>query len=287
MICTNGVNRQEQLNALVSSLLEQAECQLDLVFLAERGADLAALCLGEGVGHAAADDDGVALVDQVFDNADLVGNLSAAQDCNERTSRIAQGLAHDRDFLLDQETAYSRQVICDACGGSVCTVCGAECVVDVNVSHVSHSLCKRSVVLGLALFKANILKQNDLARLNLSGQLLSILAYNVLCQLDFLAKQLAQALSNRSQRILHVYFALRTAEVRAQDYSSVVIQQVVNGLQRSTDALVVGDVAVLVLRYVKIAAGNYLLAGYVDILNALLVILHKYPSPLRCIIKLR
>ena len=154
-------------------------------------------------------------------------------------------------------------------------MCGAECVVDVNVSHVSHSLCQRSVVLGLALFKANILKQNDLARLNLSGQLLSVLAYNVLCQLDFLAKQLAQALSDRSQRILHVYFALRTAEVRAQDYSSVVIQQVVNGLQRSTDALVVGDVAVLVLRYVKIAAGNYLLAGYVDILNALLVIPHK------------
>ena len=217
MICTNGINRQEQLNALVSSLLEQAECQLDLVFLAERGADLAALCLGEGVGHAAADDDGVALVDQVLDNADLVGNLSAAQDCNERTSRVAQSLAHDGDFLLDQEAAYSRQVICDACGGSVCTVCGAECVVDVNVSHVSHSLCQRSVVLGLALFKANILKQNDLARLNLSGQLLSVLAYNVLCQLDFLAKQLAQALSDRSQRILHVYFALRTAEVRAQD----------------------------------------------------------------------
>ena len=48
---------------------------------------LAALCLGEGVGHAAADDDGVALIDQVLDNADLVGNLSAAQDCNERTSR--------------------------------------------------------------------------------------------------------------------------------------------------------------------------------------------------------
>lgn len=78
----------------------------------------------------------------------------------------------------------------------MCTVCGAECVVDVNVSHVSHSLCQRSVVLGLALFKANILKQNDLARLNLSGQLLSVLAYNVLCQLDFLAKQLAQALSD-------------------------------------------------------------------------------------------
>ena len=63
--------------------------------------------------------------------------------------------------------------------------------------------------------------------------------------------------------------------MRAQDDCCVVAQQVVDGLERCADALVVGNVAVLVLRNVEVAANDNLLAGNVDILDALLVVLHS------------
>ena len=275
VVAADRVNRQKQLDALVLCLLDQAEREVHLVLFAQRGADRAALRLGEGVGHAAADDDGVALVDQVVDDVDLVGNLRAAQDGNERTGRVGKRLAHDGDFLLDQEAADSRQVVGNAGSRGMRAVRGAECIVDKDVRHVGKRLGQRGIVLGLALLETHVLEQDRLARLYLSGKLLRVLADNVLGQLDFLAEQLAQALCNRRERILHVDFALRTAEVRAEDHSGVVVQQVLDGLERRTDALVVGDVAVLVLRHIEVAAGNDLLAGYVDVLNAFLIVLHK------------
>ena len=154
-------------------------------------------------------------------------------------------------------------------------MCGAERVVDKDIRHVGKRLGQRGIVLGLALLKTHVLEQDRLARLNLSGELLRILADNVLRQLDFLAEQLAQALCNRRERILHVNLALRTAEVRAKDNCCIVIQQVFDRFERSADALVVGDVAVLILRHIEVAAGNNLLPRYVDIFNALLVVLHK------------
>ena len=151
----------------------------------------------------------------------------------------------------------------------------AERVVDEDVRHIGKRLGQRGIVLGLALLKADVLEQDRLAGLDLGSQALCILADNVLRQLDFLAEQLAQALSNRRKRVLHVNLALRTAEVRAKDNCCIVIQQVLDGLERRADALVVGDIAVFILRHVEVAADDNLLARHVDIFNALLVVLHK------------
>ena len=275
VVAADRVNRQKQLDALVLCLLDKAQSEIELILLAQRGADRAALRLGEGVGHAAADDNGVALVDQVVDHVDLVGNLRAAQNGNERTGRVGKRLAHDGDLLLDQEAADGRQVVGNAGGGGMRAVRGAERVVDKDVRHVGKRLGQRGIVLSLALLETHVLEQDRLARLYLSGELLRVLADNVLRELDLLAEQLGQALRDRRERILHVNLALRTAEVRAKDHSGIVVQQVLDGLERRADALVVGDVAVLVLRHVKVAAGNDLLAGYINILNAFFVVLHK------------
>src|SRR5699024_356664 len=121
----------------------------------------------------------------------------------------------DGDLLLDQEAADSRQVVGNAGGGGMRAVRSAERVVDKDVRHVGKRLGQRGIVLGLALLETHVLEQDRLARLYLRGELLRILSDNVLRQLDFLAEQLGQALRNRRERILHVHFALRTAEVRA------------------------------------------------------------------------
>ena len=61
------------LTPLACGLLHHLLGVVHPVGLQQGVADLAALGLGEGVGHAAADDDGVGDLQQVVDDADLVG----------------------------------------------------------------------------------------------------------------------------------------------------------------------------------------------------------------------
>ena len=69
--------------------------------------------------------------------------------------------------------------------------------------------------------------------------------------------------------------------MRAKDNSRVVVQQVLDRLQGRTDTLVIGDIAVFVLRDVEIAANDDLFAIYVDVFDTLFVVLHKIYLSLR------
>lgn len=46
--------------------------------------------LHKRVSHTAADDEGIYLIDEVIDNANLIGDLSAAENGNKRTLRIGK-----------------------------------------------------------------------------------------------------------------------------------------------------------------------------------------------------
>ena len=73
----------------VCASCEQLFGEIELVFLDQRFADLVPLRLQEGVRHAAADDERVDLVQQVLDDADLVADLGAAEDGDERLGRAS------------------------------------------------------------------------------------------------------------------------------------------------------------------------------------------------------
>ena len=78
------VDRQQQIHALGLRLGERFLRHVDLVFFNERFAGRDAQRALEGVGHAANDDQGVDLVEQILDHVDLAGDLRAANDGDER-----------------------------------------------------------------------------------------------------------------------------------------------------------------------------------------------------------
>src|SRR5699024_4722744 len=98
----SGINGQQQLYALLLGLLHHVLAVVDLLVVHQAGANLVALGSQEGVGHAAADDQGVHLLQQVADHVQLVGNLGAAQDGGEGTNGIVHGVAQVADLLLHQ-----------------------------------------------------------------------------------------------------------------------------------------------------------------------------------------
>ena len=276
-----AVHGEEQLDALLLGLLHHLAGVLNPVLLQQGLAHLGALGLGEGVGHAAADDDGVGDVQQVVDDADLGGHLGAAQDSHQGALGVGQGAAHDLQLLLDQEAGHGGQIGGHAGGGGVGTVDRAEGVGHIDLRHRGHFLGQLGVVLGLARLKAGVLQQHDLPGLEGGGLGLGVGADHVPGHDHRLAQQLAEADGHRLQGQLGLHLALGLAQVGAGDHSGALVQQVLNGGQSGADALIVGDGSGgLVLGDIEVAAQKHLLAGDVDVLDRLFVVVHGSKTPL-------
>ena len=296
----DGIHGQQQLYALGLGLLDHILGVVHPVGFQQAVAHLAAHGGREGVGHAATDDDGIGDLQQIIDHADLGRHLAAAQDGHQGPLGVGNGAAQELQLLLDQEAGNSGQVSSHAGGGGVGTVHGAEGVGHIQFRHVGHGLGQSGVILGLALFKAGVLQQQDLAGLQRGSLGLGILAHHVVGKDDLLTQQLAQPLGHGSQgqllqgllpvlfldgsrilALLHLLLHIGLkgghglAQMRAGDDGSAVIQQIADGGQGGDDTLVTGDLAgLLVLGDVEIAAQQDLLAGHVHVTDSFLVVIH-------------
>ncbi len=295
------VDRQEELHAVGLGLGKHLLGVIKTVRLEQGLANLEALGLLEGIGHAAADDDGVGLLEQVVDDVDLVGDLGTAEDSDEGTLGIVQSLAHDAQFLLDEQASVGGQIGGNTGGGGVGAVHGAESVGDIDLSHVGQGLGEVGIVLGLALVEAQILEQQDLAGLQRSGLGLGVGADGVLGKDNVHAEQLTEVGGNRSERQLRVGLfpgvlgalglvgntllvqllqigikgGVGLAQVGAGDDGGTLVEQVLDGRQRGDNALVARDGAgLLVLGNVEIAAEKNFLTLYVGIVNGLFAVVH-------------
>ena len=147
---------------------------------------------------------------------------------------------------------------------------GAESIVDIDFSERSKLLGKLGIVLFLFLVEEDVLQKNHVTGLHLGDALLRVGTDDVLGQHNLLVQLLAQTLGHGSQGVLHVELALGTAQMRAEDDGRIVIQQVLDGGQSRHNTGFIGNLR-SVQRDVEVAANQYALAGYVDILNGLLV----------------
>ena len=279
VIRRHGVCGQQKLHAVLFGLFDHFQGVIQLIRLAQALADAAALGLGKGIRHAAADDDGVRLVQQVVDDRDLVADLGAAQHRHKGPLGVIQGLAHDGQLSGHQEAGHRRQVCRHTDGGGVGTVHGAKGVGHIQFRHVRQLLGEAGVVLLLADIEAQVLQQHDLAGLQSGGLGLGVLTHDVLDEDDLPAQQLAQTLRHGRQRQLHLPLALGLAQVGAGDDRRAVVQQILDGGQCRHDALVAGDRArFLVLGHVEVAAQQDLLALDVYILYRFFIVIHGIRS---------
>ena len=154
---------------------------------------------------------------------------------------------------------------------------GAEGIVDENIRQGSQRLAQRRVVFGLTLLKAGVLQQHHIAVLQRGGLGLGVLPCHVGSHDDFLAQQLADALGNDFQTQLGLPLALGLAHVGAEDDLGVVVNQVPDGGHGGNDPLVGGDDAVLGGN-IEVAAAQNPLAGYVDVLDGLFIVVHDNSS---------
>ena len=255
--------------------------KLDLVLLEEAVAHLVAQRRAEGVRHAAADDERIALADEALDDADLVGDLRTAQDGDEGTHRVFHRAAEELQLLLDEEAADrdgSEAVLHDARGGGVSAMRGAECVVDVDVAEVRELSAKLLAVLLLTGVEAGVFEQHALPVLEGCDLGVRVLAHEVGGERHLAGEDLRQPVRDGLQRellgvvfegfcdilrlcrfslafgeSLHRLFLLLgeaetggedvvgLAEVGAKDHLRAVIHQIFDGGQRAVDTVLIRD----------------------------------------------
>ena len=81
------------------SLSEHFLAVVEFFVINEGFTDRTALSLDEGISHTAADDESIALFEEVGNNVELVSNLSTAEDSNERSFRIFNCISEGTGFL--------------------------------------------------------------------------------------------------------------------------------------------------------------------------------------------
>ena len=128
-------------------------------------------CLCKCESHATAYDEGVDLVEHVFDELDLVGHLGTAEDGKEGAVGAFEDLCKVLELFLHEKTG-SLFLEVDAHHAGVSTVCGAKGIVDVEIAECGELLLEGVhdvlwdlyLVRALALFgamEAEVLEEND------------------------------------------------------------------------------------------------------------------------------
>lgn len=255
------VGGQDELDVVLLGLLDEAGDLLAAVFVEERVADADILeRLLEGEGHAAADDQDVDLVEQVVDQLNLVADLGAAEDGEEGTLGLLEGLREVVELLLHEEAGGLLGKV-DADHGAVATVGGAEGVVDVHVSESGEALAEAldSGLVGLDLVavgvlaaalllgvEAQVLEEHDAAVSGAIDGLLGGLADAVVGESDLLAaEELLELSDDGLEGVLSVGLAVGAAEVGHKDDGfGAIVDGVLDGGEGANDALVVGDLGV-------------------------------------------
>ena len=200
--------------------------------------------LEERVGHGAADEERVDLAEQVLDDLELVRDLGAAEDRDERPFGALERLAEVVDLGRHQEAGGRLlDVVDDALGRGVRAVRRSERVVDVDVGE-RRQLRREGRVVGLFLgVEPQVFEEDHAARMRGDGGR-GVRADAVGGKRDGPAEQPGQVVGDRLQAVLGIGLALRTSEVRREDDRGALFERVADGRQRRADPRVVGDRAV-------------------------------------------
>ena len=178
VVSDHCVNRKQQLNAFFFCLFQHVQCVFTVIFFQKRFSDASALSLAECIRHSAADDQGIYLVQQIFNYRNLTGNLCSAQDGNERSLRVVDSISKEIDLFLHQISDYRGiHELGHTHIGAVCTVCGSECIIYKYVTQRSQLFAESLAVFCLLCSVTGIFKKDHITVLHSLNSCLCVRSY--------------------------------------------------------------------------------------------------------------
>ena len=214
------------------------------------------LALGEqeGVGHAAADDQEVDLVDEVAEELELGRDFGAADDRRDAAAPDRRARATAPRAPSASRVRHRPAACAQAFGRGMGAVGGGEGVVDIDVAELGELGDKSRVVLLLALVEAGVFEQQDVAVLHCrrSRPRPSRRCSRRRSSTGRPRTSATAAATGRSE-LASSGPALGPAEMREQDDLAALVRDLLDRRRDALDPRRVGDVAVL-HRHVEIDA---------------------------------
>src|SRR6266542_5309287 len=169
--------------------------------------------------------------------------------------RIGDNAPEILQLLLHQQPGGGPgDMLCYTDCRCMCAMRGAKCVVYVeSMAQPGELLSKCVVVLLFFLMKSQIFQQKDVAILQPRSPGFSFFANAVCCESNRSAKQTRKMLSHRSKAVFLNPLALRSPQVRSQNYASILPDAIPNRRQGSSNTRVVFNLAFL-QRHVEVNA---------------------------------
>src|SRR3954453_3095652 len=232
----DDVGRQHDL-----SRLEETTARLDLIGFEQRVTDVVALRRKEREAHATTDEQRVDPRQQALDDLELVRHLRAAENDDVRSLRLLGQPLQDPDLTPDEVPRGVRQPLRHVVDAGVLAVYGAERVINVDVCERSKRVgvggSLRFVLARLAGVEAHVLQQRDVG---VAPDVACGARRRVLDEGHVTTEQLAQAGRDRSEAVLRVRGAFRSAEVSAHHDPGAGIEQRADLRHAGADPPVVG-----------------------------------------------
>ena len=238
-----------------------------MVRLIKRLAHLDALRRQEGVGHGAADHQGLHPADQVFQQVNLCGDLGAADDRHHRAFGMGQRLFQMGQLGLHGAAGGIGQQPRHAFGAGMGTVRGAEGVVDEDVAQLRQGGRHGGIVLFLTRMKAGVFQQQHVAVLQRGDGSFGDGADAVIGEGDLAAHGVRQRMHQHLQRHGGHDLALGAVEVAEHHNPRALVGEFANGRCLPLDAGGVGDDTIL-HRHVQVGANEHALAGNGEVIKS-------------------
>ena len=146
----------------------------------------------------------------------------------------------------------------------------AEGVVDVQIGQRGQRGGKIGTVFGLPGIETQVFQQNDVAALHAGHVFGHLVAAAIGDEFHRMLQQLRQPHRHRAQGILTVRHTLRPPQMRHQDHSRAVLQQIADRRQGGDDTGIVLDHALLE-RHIEIHAHDHGFVFDVNVFDRLLV----------------
>ncbi|EGE56036.1 hypothetical protein RHECNPAF_770084 [Rhizobium etli CNPAF512] len=230
------------------------------IMFAERLADIGAAGGDEGVGHAAADDERVDLLDEVHQQVDLGRDLGTADNCDHRADRGAEAFFQRFQLGLHGAPGIGRQVMGKALGRGMGAVSGGEGVVDINIAVGGKRLGEVGIVLFLAFVEARVFQKQDITVIHRGDGGGGGLAGAVGRRRHGVIEHFLDGGGNQRQRQIRRRAVLRSAEMGEQDHLGALLGQFEDRRRHTLDARRIGDLAILD-RNVEVDADEHALAA--------------------------
>ena len=146
---------------------------------------------------------------------------------------------------------------------SVSTMGYAKAVVNIQICQRSKLFSKVHIVLFFFFVEAQVFQKQELTCFKIFSSSFSHITYTVRSKGNLFTQQFAKMFSNRCQSIFRINFPFRTTKMSHTNYSSIVFQQIFNGVQGSTNSSIIRNITFSIKGNVKINTYQYFLTGNV------------------------